>query len=112
MKPTKELLEIQKMFCGCGSPDLAWAAIKDYLREREDWHEAVLNKKDFPHKYLETGKDYILAYLVDHFRLTEHGGSVGGCWLTKEGKEALTYLEMAFDACEDVNAEIEEHYEG
>ena len=35
---------------------------------------------------------YLLAYLADTLGWTEHGGSVGGEWLTHDGKEALANL--------------------
>lgn len=102
----KKILDIKKMFCGCGNPDLAWLAIKNYLRQREDFHSNKISYEET--EKLETGKDYILAYLLDYFGLTEHGGSVGGCWLTNDGKEILNYLEMLFDSTNDVDKEIEE----
>lgn len=104
----EKLLEIKKMICGCGNPDLVWATIRDYLKEREDWANDRIEWKP-----LETGKDYLLAYLMDHFGLTEHGGSVGGAWLTVEGERTLRYLEELFELLgegqiSDVDNEIEE----
>jgi hypothetical protein len=104
----EKLLEIKKMICGCGNPDLVWDTIRDYLKEREDWANDRIEWKP-----LETGKDYLLAYLMDHFGLTEHGGSVGGAWLTIEGERTLRYLEELFELLgegqiSDVDNEIEE----
>ena len=43
-----------------------------------------------------------LAYILDSYGFTEHGSSVGGCWLTKEGEKLLTVL----DAWHNLEEEI------
>ena len=38
---------------------------------------------------LEDGSAYFIAYALENFNLTEHGGEVGGSWLTDRGKQFL-----------------------
>jgi len=38
------------------------------------------------------GLAYGYLYMLDVLELTEHGGTVGGCWLTDKGKEVLTAI--------------------
>ena len=81
---------LQKYFCGCGQPESAVERLRDLLR----WHhrenggykgrEAAVN---------DAGFEMLLLYFLDHMGLTEHGGSVGGAWLTAEGEGVLGALE-------------------
>lgn len=45
----------------------------------------------------------LLAYVLDSYGFTEHGSSVGGCWLTKDGERLLTVL----DAWHDLEEKME-----
>lgn len=82
------VVKVVNIFCGCGNPEAAWQVIRNYLHEfslmGDDWGKRTLE--------IETGEQYIVAYLLDHLKLTEHGGSVGGSWLTDDGEEVLTFL--------------------
>lgn len=71
------------VFCGCGNPGAVWQVILDELARCEGG-----TGKKWP----ETGHEYLAAYVVDYAGMTEHGGSVGGAWLTPEGEEALKFL--------------------
>lgn len=66
------------MFCSCGTEENTWGKI---LAELE---------------LLERGErrsdDDLASAIVDYLRLSEHGGSIGGAWLTDAGKEALAFL--------------------
>lgn len=86
-------------WCGCGDPDAAKEVIRDYLE--------VVNKKfdsdaDFYDKF---GVKYVyddklllcLAYTLDAAGFTDHGSSIGGAWLTDEGKMFLWLLEQNKD---------------
>lgn len=86
-------------WCGCGYPDEAKSVIRDYLE--------VVNKKfdndaDFYDKF---GVKYVyddklllcLAYTIDAAGFTEHGTSIGGAWLTDEGKMLLWLLQQNKD---------------
>lgn len=41
---------------------------------------------------MDGGHAYLLAYLLDHFGLTEHGSLIDCCWLTAEGEKTLAFL--------------------
>lgn len=40
------------------------------------------------------GVRYFVLYLLDHWDLTEHGGSVGGSWLSEKGRDVLAVLRL------------------
>ena len=80
------------VFCGCGNPEMAWGEVRLHLTSRRE--------ADYGQRF--DGKDYIIAYLLDHYGLTEHGGNVGGAWLTDEGVDALEFLEKYGDSWDDM----------
>jgi hypothetical protein len=55
------------------------------LYDHRDEVEAFFNKN--------TGLEYLVLYMIDHLELTEHGGSVGGAWLTDKGKAVMAALQ-------------------
>lgn len=69
-------------FCGCGSPEDAAAALLRLLR----LHPLYENRDAFKEWITDTGIEYLLLYSLDHYELTEHGGTVGGAWLTDKGE--------------------------
>lgn len=106
-------------FCGCGSPSDTLYVIRNVLnviKLREDrWdsedyyirqHEYYeLHKKEIKESlnlkeekvigdkfYLNEGVVQIVLNVLDCCGVLEHGGSIGGSWLTNYGKELLEYL--------------------
>lgn len=98
--------------CGCGSPDDATRLLYDVLRVIETrWRDSealnLFNPKDRPSlneiwksesdalKALlpSDGVYYFVLYILSDWDLLEHGGSVGGSWLTEKGKALLAALE-------------------
>jgi hypothetical protein len=83
-------------FCGCGIPEEMTVHIGNLLaaiRERSD------SKYTIDHIEEIAGSEmayWFAMYVLDAMGLTEHGGSVGGCWLTEKGKKLL----------EEINVEI------
>ena len=75
--------------CGCGEPDRVDKMMLAYLasREADGW------PKPAPAGVSEDAA-LLLSYLADMAQWTEHGGSVGGAWLTDEGLEALANLRI------------------
>ena len=73
-------------WCKCGDPADVTAMTFLYLT-------AVDNKVDYKTAQSTTGIPdeawLLLSYICDGLEWTEHGGSVGGSWLTDTGKEAL-----------------------
>lgn len=94
-------------WCSCGDPEAAKRCIRDYLDiinldydNREQFVAAYeLKKADMKKRF---GATYVydnelllcLAYAMDGAGFTEHGGSIGGAWLTDEGKMFLFLLKM------------------
>jgi hypothetical protein len=74
--------------CGCGTPEDAFNLCRDILlcfdRRSGEWIDAkakvVAIIKDRPDDVAHT-----IAHLLSHLKLLEHGGSVGGSWLTDDG---------------------------
>ena len=69
-------------WCACGNPETVTALAFQYLTEVD----ADVRVKD---SGLPEETWLLLAYMCDGLEWTEHGGSVGGAWLTDVGKEAL-----------------------
>ena len=105
--------EVQRFYyetlkwCGCGNPDEALGFMRDLMalmKARSDE-----NTGGFDEPYAESawakrtaeidamlgdgmlGLSYL--YMLDSHDLTEHGGSVGGSWLTQEGERVLAMLQ-------------------
>lgn len=75
--------------CGCGSPEDAYNFCRDVLacfdrRGKGDWIQAedavAAIIKERP-----GDAAHVIAHLLTHLDLLEHGGSVGGSWLTDNG---------------------------
>ena len=39
-----------------------------------------------------------MMYVLDHNGFTEHGNSIGGCWITDKGRRLLTVLDAWHDS--------------
>lgn len=88
-------------FCGCGNPEDALGVIREYLsvlkvrHDTKDWSyakyqegiTAIIGKGP-----MADGLEMLVAYLCDDRKLSEHGGSVGGAWLTVKGESFLRDL--------------------
>lgn len=80
--------------CGCGTPEEAYNFLREVLRvcDRRDrtkeWvsAEAVVSKMIAAHPDLTA---HILMHFLTDKEVIEHGGSVGGSWLTKTGEEIV-----------------------
>jgi hypothetical protein len=91
------------LVCGCGRPDHFWEVVRDTLdacdagdlsdqawKQRSEKFQALFGPYD---QEVDQFKDFAL-YVVgsDYAELMEHGSSVGGSWLTDDGREALAFL--------------------
>lgn len=75
--------------CGCGSGDLpeqAYEVLKNFGREH-------LSKERF--SVYDKPEHEVIAHWLDNKELIEHGGSIGGSWLTDRGRELLKVIESA-----------------
>lgn len=73
---------LDEWFCGCGSPEEASRALLQLLR----LHPLFEHYGELHDWIGDIGPEYLLLYMLDRFELTEHGGSVGGAWLTEKGE--------------------------
>ena len=103
----KGLEAIREMkFCCCGNPDEGFAALLESLKIRDSgdgseaaWKERAERIKTWAYKLggnyeaRGSGYDFLLLYFMDAAGLLEHGGSVGGSWLSDKGKAVLAFLE-------------------
>jgi len=95
-------------FCGCGLPEDSLRYVRDCLRhvanlqlvhEKKSTHkkgdewDVAYQAWDKAGKELMGKAEYFTRYVLDQKELTEHGGSVGGAWLSTKGKELLEDLD-------------------
>jgi hypothetical protein len=103
------ILNDELPFCGCGSPEDAWAWLRRMLElfdrdSCEDWgarwaeikaHVGIADEtgdeEDFD--VVRSGAAEILLNLPGHAGLTEHGTSAGGSWLTDKGRRFLAVMQ-------------------
>ena len=112
--------ELQHLFtdemhiCGCGRPEAVAILVRDILRCAPFYEEE--NQKSLEALLPSDGIFYAVLALLDEADLIEHGGSIGGSWLTPKGEEALgslnelsqldPELESIFpDSCDDIPPE-------
>lgn len=117
----KGIEKIARMFCGCGDPVSVWREVHAYLKMTDARSKAVqaISADDMgriysdktimaslPPRYELIGPlQYLLAYVLDDYGLTEHGTSIGGAWLTEEGEKALAFLETKGPAWQSAKTE-------
>lgn len=85
--------------CGCGCPEDAYNFCRDILAcfDRRGVHENPPTKEwidaqDAAAKIIKERPDdaaHVLAHLLTHLNLMEHGGNVGGSWLTDDGNRII-----------------------
>lgn len=73
---------LQDWFCGCGNPRDAAAALLRLLR----LHPAYDHTEELEALIPDNGIRHLLLYHLDQLGLTEHGGNIGGAWLTDKGE--------------------------
>ena len=105
IKPLMGYYMYEKLgLCGCGSPEDTYEIIRRYLHIRKDKYDSNLSYDEVCDRYmsdlridysdeLQYGMLQFLTYVLDSHGFTEHGGSVGGCWLTERGEMLLTVLD-------------------
>lgn len=80
--------------CGCGNPETAYKLVHDLLKLAPFYE----------HSYGEIagligtpGAYHLVLGSLDQAGLIEHGGGIGGSWLTPKGKWCLWVLDSAGD---------------
>ena len=87
-------------WCSCGTPLIAMACIRDYLRivdkYSRDKYDCDKEKAEstarFGGSVYENELLLCLAYALNAAGFTEHGSGIGASWLTNEGKMFLQVL--------------------
>lgn len=74
--------------CGCGSPESAFEGLKAIL----ELHPLHDHRPEIEALIPDERLEYLILYMLDHLDLTEHGGTVGGGWLTETGQAVLDAL--------------------
>lgn len=85
--------------CGCGSPEDAFNFCREALAcfDRRGCHDTPPTREwiraDEALTLLVKNKPeeaaHVLAHLFNHLELLEHGGNVGGSWLTENGERIV-----------------------
>ena len=83
-------------WCGCGVPEDAKKAVRDFLDAYKDFdnRERKLNEYFGVQSVYDSPLLLCLAYTLDAAEFTEHGTSIGGAWLTEDGEDYLYCLEI------------------
>lgn len=92
------------MLCECGSPEDTYEVIRRYLHIRKAHFRDNLSYDLVKESYnvnlhmdysdsIQYGMLLFLMYVLDDYGFTEHGGGIGGCWLTEDGERLLTVLD-------------------
>jgi len=98
----KYLQQALAINCGCGRPDAVWSTYLYYLQFAADTHVRwgggpregdPITEEDAELDDWRAGREWLPAYLLDHFGWTDHGGGVHYAWLTATGKEVLAFLQ-------------------
>lgn len=81
-------------FCGCGLPEKTLKSVHSYLSTLDwawqDWEARFRELQS--HSGLSEDFWNFIAYFCDSKGLTEHGGSVGGAWLSDRGRDWLRIM--------------------
>ena len=85
--------------CGCGVPEDAYNFCREALEcfDRRGCHDHPptrdwINAEDALARLVQARPHdtaHVLAHLLNHFNLLEHGGGVGGSWLTEDGQRII-----------------------
>jgi len=94
-------------FCGCGDPQMVADLVVRLLTEGKRWDDQPdlvrpcgVEAATAIIKQNPEAAAWALLYMLDHWQLTEHGGSVNGAWLTLRGTQVAAIL-----AADEVDAE-------
>lgn len=101
--PEELIEECEKFFyyeklnwCGCGDPNTVKTIVRNFLQSVEikmsDGVDIGFQKYFNVHSIYDNDLLLCLAYTIDAAGFTEHGSSIGGAWLTDEGKMFLWLL--------------------
>lgn len=80
--------------CGCGQPVEAFNFCRDLLKyfDRRDKSKEWIDAEGAAEGLIRQHPDvaaHVIAHLLTNLDLIEHGGSVGGSWLTRDGERIV-----------------------
>jgi len=93
--------------CGCGSPEDVYNFLRSVLAcfdRRGARGENWVNAEAEIAVLISANPDmaaHAFSHLLSHLNLTEHGGSVGGSWLTKDGEKIVDLRPAREDEYDD-----------
>lgn len=102
-------------WCGCGAPYIAKRVIRDFLNtlnviymdESNDWKlkskklDEMMKERFGVESIYDNELLICFAYAMDAAEFTEHGSSIGGAWISDEGRMFLWLLERDEELEED-----------
>lgn len=86
--------------CACGMSTSAFKSLRSiltFISNRSTLDEIKDSTVALDTLIPDQGTQYLLLYFLDILDLTEHGGSVSGCWLTPLGEQVLEFLDPLSD---------------
>jgi len=80
--------------CGCGSPEEAYNFCRDILKtcDRRDKAKDWISAENAAAEIIKAQPEmaaHVFMHMLTHLDLLEHGGSVGGSWLTPDGEKIV-----------------------
>lgn len=105
-KDVKLWIHDNLLYCACGVPESVVRLFYDVMNaiymkwafhdrggtdEVDNWHAEIERLLKYE-KGGENGLYWFFLYMLDHWGLTEHGGSVAGSWLSPDGDELFRAL--------------------
>lgn len=90
-------------WCGCGDPTAALKYLHTGLEACRLYWAKEVSFEDRYKMFHSDGEMYFFLYWADAKELMEHGGSVGGSWLTEKGKVLLSDIDNYFKEIDNDN---------
>lgn len=94
--------------CGCGSPEDTNEVIRLILiaQNQETWEDKQKSLNNVCNINVDENYNYngliqFVLYILDSHEFLEHGGSIGGAWLTEKGKIFLDLLNCEKESIEE-----------
>ena len=87
--------------CGCGNPRIVYEGIYNYLYMLNDMYDKKdpikeINEEKSKNKIewiYDNWQNEFVAYILDNKGFTDHGTSIGGCWIEELGEWYLKIFE-------------------
>ena len=96
------MVDLSSAICGCGNPDMAFHGVTYILT----WAASDKRGEGPFEEMFKAPYTYLAIALLNHLELIEHGGGIGGSWITDKGKEVLAFLTEHGDDWDDTGVFI------